>query len=127
MKHLYVTFAMVILTIGVPLYAHHSFAAYYFESQSMSIEGEIVEFEYKNPHAWVHVSATDSIGQIQEFSAEWSNPNRLKQQNITKDTLKIGDYVIVTGAPGRKTSDRVLHLKAIQRPADGWMWGGGRR
>jgi hypothetical protein len=41
------------------------------------------------------------------------------------DTLKPGDRVIITGAPGRNASERRIHLKSIERPADGWAWRGG--
>ena len=44
-----------------------------------------------------------------------------------KDTLKPGDRVIVTGSPGRNAAERKIHLKRIERPADGWSWGGRRR
>jgi len=91
--------ALVLTTAaGIPAYAHHSFAKEYFENQTISIEGELVDFEYRSPHAWVYVMGKDSNGQMQRFAAEWSNPNRLARQGITKDTLRVGDYVIVTGA-----------------------------
>jgi hypothetical protein len=109
--------------VAVPLYAHHSFAAHYFESQIVSIEGELTNFEYKSPHAWVYVTVKDASGQTQQYSAEWANPNRLRQQKITRETLKPGDYVIVRGSPGRDAQERKIHLKGIERPADGWKWG----
>jgi hypothetical protein len=112
---------------SIPAYGHHSFAAYYFEDQSISVEGELVEFEYRSPHAWVHIMAQDGEGQIRRVSAEWANPNRLRQQGIAKDTLKPGDRLILRGSPGRNASENRLHLKGIERPADGWRWGGGRR
>ena len=39
------------LMAGMPAGAHHSLAAYYFEDQSISIEGEVREFHYRSPHA----------------------------------------------------------------------------
>ena len=126
MKRLLLTPFLAALVVGVPAYAHHSFAAHYFEDQTMAIGGELMQFEYKSPHAWVYVMAKDRDGQLQRFAAEWSNPNRLKGQNITKDTLKPGDYVIVSGSPGRNAAERTLHLKGIERPADGWKWGNAR-
>jgi hypothetical protein len=107
---------------ALPVYGHHAFAIYYFEEQMISIEGEIVELEYQNPHAWVHVSAPDSRGQIQKYGAEWSNPGRLSQQGITRDTLRPGDRVILSGSPARDPGAYKLHLKRIERPADGWKW-----
>jgi hypothetical protein len=109
---------------GIGTSAHHSFAAHYFEDQTISLEGQIVEFEYRSPHAFVHVMARDESGELQRFSAEWSNPNRLSQRGITSDTLKPGDHVVISGSPGRNPGDRRLHLKRIQRPADGWNWPG---
>ncbi len=82
--------------VGIPVYAHHSFAAQYFEEQTLSIEGELVEFEYRSPHAWVHVMAKDENGQMQRFSAEWASPNRLSQQSVGKDTLKPGDRLVIS-------------------------------
>ena len=107
---------------GAGLSAHHSFAAYYHEQQSMTIEGDVVEFEYKAPHAWVRVNAADSSGRMRVYAAEWANPSRLSRDNITKDTLQPGDVVRITGSPGREETEYKLHLKAIERPKDGWSW-----
>ena len=107
--------------------AHHSFASYYFEDQSVSIAGEVVEFDYSAPHAWVHLMAPDGSGQLQRYAAEWANPSRLARDGITRDSLKPGDRVIVTGSPGRKATEYKVHLKQIERPADGWRWRTGRR
>jgi uncharacterized protein DUF6152 len=111
---------------GVPLYAHHSFASYYFEDQSTTITGDLVQFDFRSPHAWVHVNAADKSGQVRRYSAEWANPNRLGREGITKDTLRPGDRVVLLGSPGRDPDEYKLHLKGIERPADGWAWRGNR-
>lgn len=119
-----VVFGACLLVGAVPASGHHSFAAHYHEDQSISVEGDIVEFEYVNPHAWVHVEAADLSGRAQRVSAEWASPGRLKQQGITKATLRAGDRVILTGSPSRTESEYKMHLKAIERRADGWKWSG---
>ena len=126
MKRIVVSIAMA-AALGATAHAHHSFSAYYFESQSVSIEGDIVAFDYTAPHAWVHVMAPDTGGALRRYSAEWGNPTRLARDKVTKDTLRAGDRVIITGSPGRNASEYKLHLKRIVRPADGWSWAGGRR
>lgn len=117
----------VCLAAAVPVAGHHSFAAYYFEEQSVTIEGEVAEFDFRAPHAWLHVNAPDAQGTMRRYAAEWANPRRLIGDGITRDALKAGDRVIVTGSPGRTTSDYKIHLKRIRRPADGWEWGQQRR
>jgi hypothetical protein len=116
--------ALLALTAGSPASAHHSFAAFYNEDQSVSVQGTIVELAYKNPHAWVHFDARDNDGKVQRIGAEWANPGRLAQQGILQDTLKPGDHVIITGSPSRNPSEPKMHLKGIVRVSDGWKWAG---
>ena len=115
--------ALVALPVAV-VHGHHSFAAHYFEEQSVTVEGTLVSFEYRAPHAWVNIGVADAERETDLFSAEWSNPNRLLRDGITKDTLKAGDLLVITGSPGRNADERKLHLKRIERPADGWSWQG---
>ena len=116
------------LVAVTPVSAHHSFASYYFEDQSITLEGVVQEFQLRSPHAILIFTSRDRDGREQTFSAEWGNPRRLSTQGVTKDTLKPGDAVVVTGSPGRVGSENKVHLKGIKRPADGWAGGvGGRR
>jgi hypothetical protein len=116
--------ALALAAGSTTLFGHHAFTAYYLEDQSVSIEGTLVEFDYLNPHAWVHIAAPDNSGQVRKVSGEWSNPGRLKAQGIERDTLRPGDHLIVTGSPSRNPNESRLHLKRIVRPADGWTWVG---
>src|SRR5215510_10305244 len=119
----------VLVTLGLTVSAngHHSFAAYYFEDQSIQIEGNIVEVQFKAPHTWVHVMAHDESGKEKRYSAEWANPSRLERDGMTKDTLKVADVVRIWGSPSRDPNDGRLHLKRILRPSDGWEWMQARR
>jgi hypothetical protein len=71
--------------------------------------------------------APDPGGQVRRYSAEWANPNRLNQQGIRRDTLRPGDHVVIVGSPGRPGNEYKIHLKGIERPADGWTWRGRNR
>ena len=116
------------LVAGITIDAHHSFARDYFEDRSISIEGEVQQFQLRNPHAMLFVRAADDTGQLRTYAAEWGAPSRLARSGIDINTLKPGDLVVVTGSPGRNPSEFRLHLKGIRRPADGWRWSGaGRR
>jgi hypothetical protein len=101
------TLLIVVLTvsvIGIRAGAHHSFGAVTFEDQTVSIEGDVSEIRYVNPHVWVIFSARDPDGVVRSFGAEWGNPARLTRQGIGKETLKPGDRVIMTGSPSRDPS-----------------------
>jgi hypothetical protein len=107
---------------GAVASGHHSFSAAYHEERRVSVDGEVVSFEYRSPHAWVHLDVRDQNGEVQRYSAEWSNPARLKRDGLTPESIQPGDRVIITGSPGRNPAERKIHLKSIQRPADGWLW-----
>jgi len=118
---------VTVLSLGTVAAAHHSFAAYYHEEQSVTIEGVLVEFELKAPHAWIYVLAPDPAGTVQRYAAEWSNPTRLARDGIDQNTLRAGDRLTVTGSPGRVAAEYKIHLKRMTRQADGWSWRGSRR
>ena len=114
-----------LLLAALPADGHHAWTAAYLEDQSVWIQGEVVELHYQNPHAWLFVAALDRGGQLQRYGAEWASPSRLNQQGVARDTLKPGDKLILTGSPPRDPNEFRLHLKRIERPADGWTWVGG--
>lgn len=116
---------------AVPAWAHHSFAASYDENKRITIEGELVAFDYRNPHAWVTLNVADAQGNPVLWQAEWRSPVRLEQDGISKDTLRPGDHILITGSPGKTAADHRIHLKTIERPSDGFrnegMGRGGNR
>ena len=116
--------AGVALVAGSRVQAHHSFAATYFEDQTVSIEGNLVQFLFRNPHSFVHIEAPDKAGQMQRWAVEWGAGGQLNRQGVSRETLHTGDHVIVTGNPGRNPADHRLRMKTISRPSDGWKWGG---
>ena len=119
--------AAAVLAMVPAVSAHHSFAAEYFEDRSVTLEGEVEEFRYRNPHAWVMVRVQEADGRTVTYGAEWAGAGRLGRQGITADTIKAGDRVRIDGSPGRNDAEHRIHLKAIERPADGWSWARGRR
>lgn len=112
------------LLAAAPARAHHSFAATYFVDREITIEGTITQFFFRNPHSFVKVQAPDTSGQMQIWSIEWGGGVQLTHDHVTRDTLKPGDHVIVTGNPGRDPTEHRIRLHKIVRPSDGWKWEG---
>ena|SRR5258708_7187927 len=112
------------LFVAKPVFAHHSFAATYFEDQRTTIEGNLVQFLYRNPHSFVHVEVKEKDGTTTRWAIEWGAGGQLGRQGVTRETLKPGDHVIVVGNPGRNPDDHRLRMVNVTRPSDGWKWGG---
>ena len=111
-----------------PLLAHHSFAVYYLESDTIEIEGEVAEFQYKNPHAVLFVEGTEKggFGQMKIYAAEWVSVSQLDRAGIPKDFFKPGDRIRIWASPNKNPNDNRVRLKRMERRADGWRWAGGR-
>jgi hypothetical protein len=114
----------VVVATAKPASAHHSFAATYFEERTDRVEGELVQYLFRNPQSFVHIEGKDAEGNPVRYAVEWGAGLQLTQQGVTRETLKPGDHVIVSGNPGRNPEDHRLRLRSIQRPSDGWKWGG---
>jgi hypothetical protein len=112
------------VTAAIPVDAHHSFAATYFEDKTQTIEGDLVQFVFRNPHSYVHLEAPDENGEMQRWAVEWGSGMQLSTQGLQATTLRAGDHVIVTGSPGRNPDDHRMRMKTITRPKDGWKWNG---
>jgi len=112
------------LAAGEQAYAHHSFAATYYVDQEVTVEGTLTQFLYRNPHSFVKVEAKDDKGNTVVWSVEWGGGAQLTQEHVTRETLKPGDHVIVTGNPGRDPNEHRIRLHKIVRPSDGWKWEG---
>jgi len=123
MKRAALTIALSIgLLSGGRAYAHHAFAATYVPDKMASIDGELLQFVYRNPHAIIQVAAPDANHTMQKWTIEWEGRADLDHQGVTGRTLKAGDHVIITGNPGRNDTDHWLRATAIVRPKDGWKW-----
>lgn len=101
-------------------YAHHSFAATYLEDRSVTIQGELVQFLFRDPHSFVHVLVREKNGTQVRYAVEWSGARQLMMVGVTKQTLKAGDFLVITGSPGRNAADHRVRMTSIRRPKDGW-------
>jgi hypothetical protein len=112
-----------LLAMAVPAAAHHSISGDYIMDQRATVEGDLVQFLYRNPHSFVELRAKDPhSGEVVTWSVEWNGAGRLGRVGINAETLKPGDHVIITGQPGRTADDHRMHMLEINRPADGWKW-----
>ena len=111
-----------LMLTGLSAYAHHSFTATYDENKTIEIKGTLVQFMFRNPHAWVHVMAPDDKGEMQRWGVEWGGAGALTGQGVTRDSLKPGDEVVITGNPGRNPEDHRIRMITIKTP-DGRGWG----
>ena len=118
-----VALALTVAAATAGTRAHHSFAATYDESKMVTVEGKLIQFQFRNPHSFVHVMAPDANGREQRWSIEWGAAGQLGGQGVSRDTLKVGDVVWILGNPGRNPADRRVRMLTLKRASDGFSWG----
>jgi hypothetical protein len=62
-------------------------------------------------------------GSMVRYGVEWGGAGALGGQGVTRETLKVGDHVIITGSPGRNPQDHRVRMVTLFRPKDGFVWG----
>jgi hypothetical protein len=98
--------ARFIIALGIalaarPAIAHHSFAPHFDASKPVSISGTVTEFEARNPHSYLHISAVDENGKTREYVCESHGVTQLSRTGLTPATLKAGTKLRVTGSLSR--------------------------
>lgn len=120
--------AGVALAASLPLSAHHSFAAEFDSSKAIKATGAVTAVEWQNPHGWIHLRVTelcertapppgDNDAEEEDWAcraldaaegADWAfelgSPNGLMRQGWTRNSLKDGDIVTVSGSRARDGS-----------------------
>lgn len=83
---------VVLSLITFPAFGHHSFSMF-DQTQLVSLEGTVTEFEWINPHAWLHVSVTDESGDTQTWSFEGGGISNLTAVGWNADSISAGDQI----------------------------------
>ncbi len=92
--------ACAMAAISAPAFAHHS-GAMFDRAKKVTIVGTIVDFQYTNPHSWLHVQGAGPDGKVAEWGFEAEGPSTLMRAGIKAKTFKPGDKVTVVGNPMR--------------------------
>ncbi len=114
---------LVTFITGTAAYAHHSYAATYDVTREVRLEGKLVQFVYRNPHSFVHVMAADDKGVQQRWAVEWSGTTQLGSQGVNRESLKVGDEVVIVGRPSRVPGEYRALMIRLKRTSDGFAWG----
>ena len=91
----------VLLAATLPLAAHHSFAAEFDGSRTVTLEGKIVMMEWVNPHSWLHIDATMPDGKVERWKVEGGSPSVLLRLGWSRDSFPVGAKIKVSGSPAK--------------------------
>ena len=78
--------------------AHHSFSAEFDRNLPVNVTGTVTKVEWMNPHARFYIDVKDEAGKVSNWDFELASPNGLMRRGWTRNSMKIGDVVTVTGS-----------------------------
>jgi Family of unknown function (DUF6152) len=84
------------LTVA-PLAAHHAFSAEYDSKKPVTLKGIVTKVEWMNPHVYFYLDVMDESGNVTNWAMEMGPPNGLERSGWTRNTMHVGDEVIVEG------------------------------
>jgi hypothetical protein len=87
--------------------AHHAFSAEFDANKPIKFpEATVTRVMLINPHSWIYVDVKSADGKVENWAIEAGSPNILMRRGITKDTLKVGQKIVVDGYQSKDGSKR---------------------
>ena len=115
-KSLWTIAAMICAMLCAPAGAHHSFAVFFDSDKGIvSVRGLVTEFKFTNPHGIIRINVKGKDGVVQEWKAETNSPSILERRGWKKDSLKLGDEIIVEGWRARDGSN-YMRMRKVTHP-----------
>jgi len=97
---------------------HHSFSAEFDVGRPVDITGAVIDIEWTNPHAWVHVAVEDEQGNVENWAVEMLGVNALVRSGMSPQTVKPGDVLTITGY-GSRDGSNTANASSVTRTATG--------
>lgn len=101
------TIALAAFAVPATGIAHHNAASHYLIDQTVTVHGVVTEFRLINPHARVYFDVEADDGTTQHWLGEGNASSLLKRRGWTRDTLKPGDVITISGSPARDGGNKI--------------------
>ena len=110
------------LSVGVPAWAHHSFAAAYDLKQTIEVHGTLSHVLLRNPHSWFVIDVKGQDGKTEQWEFEAGTPSGMIRNGYKPDIIKAGTQVTIKGFRARDASAKRGMLRELIT-SDGQVFG----
>jgi len=103
---------LALTIVSAPILAHHGTAAFNTDTM-VTTKGTMTEFQFVNPHVQLFWECKNEKGEVEKWQGELTAPNKLTRAGWTKNTLKPGDPVTITGYAAKSGAHTMWIRKLI--------------
>jgi hypothetical protein len=104
--HILVLTVAVVTLAATSAPAHHSFAAEFDRQRPTKMTGTVTKVLWQNPHTFFYIDVKDEkTGKVANWGIEMGSPNILMRNGWRRDTMKVGDVVVVDGHLAKDNSN----------------------
>jgi Family of unknown function (DUF6152) len=98
----------VLLSLALPLLAHHSFQAEFDGSKLIYVTGTLTKFDWENPHMYFYVDVKDADGKLTSWVIEGASPNAVKRTGTSRQDFigSVGKTITARACPAKNGTPR---------------------
>ncbi len=101
-----------LLSIAGSAFAHHG-TANYDMTKVVTLKGTVTDFQFINPHTLILFDVKNDKGVVEHWQAEATSPNHLVRTGWTKDIIKAGDQITISGFRAKNGSAVMRFQKMV--------------
>lgn len=101
-----------LVSIAGTAFAHHG-TANYDMTKVVTLKGTVTDFQFINPHTLILFDVKNDKGVVEHWQAEATSPNHLVRTGWTKDIIKAGDQITISGFRAKNGSTVMRFQKMV--------------
>jgi hypothetical protein len=95
-------FGLILATVAPLAGAHHGFSAHFDPDQPIRIEGTVRQFDFINPHGFLHIDTVNEAGDPVVYVCDLQARTQLARRGVDQSLFTVGEPIVVEGFQARR-------------------------